>query len=164
MSVEEVHDALRVTTGDRWGLDKEIEEWGMQMPTHLAHILFADEPVEWNRIGAFQDVTLRLIAIQILQCQAPGCAWRQASRVMLANALASGQKDEPAEPPNEMAERRWPTLRRDATRIRLKLKSSPLRSPRWRSKDAALPSYPAASDAPQETRPTSVVVDVPAPS
>ena len=28
--------------------------------------LFADEPIEWNRIGAFQDVTLRLIAERIL--------------------------------------------------------------------------------------------------
>ena len=28
--------------------------------------LFADEPIEWNRIGCFQDVTLRLIAERML--------------------------------------------------------------------------------------------------
>ncbi len=31
--------------------------------------LFADEPVEWNRIGLFQDVTLRLIASRILHVE-----------------------------------------------------------------------------------------------
>jgi len=51
-----------------WGLDKEILEWGLPMPTAamLMEALFADELSEWNRIGAFQDVTLCLLAERIL--------------------------------------------------------------------------------------------------
>ena len=47
-----------------WGLVDEMETWGFAQPSaqQLYAHLFAAEPIEWNRIGVFQDVTLRLIA------------------------------------------------------------------------------------------------------
>ena len=49
-------------------LHSEVVSWGYEMPTgaQLYDALFAREPIEWNRIGAFQDVTLRLIASTLL--------------------------------------------------------------------------------------------------
>ena len=53
-----------------WGLDKEVESWGYAMPNAAAlyAALFDDAVtvVEWNRLGAFQDVTLRLVAEAML--------------------------------------------------------------------------------------------------
>ena len=51
------------------GLDNEVRDWGYEMPSaeRLLDVLFAAEPIEWNRIGAFQDVTMRLIAEQLLR-------------------------------------------------------------------------------------------------
>ena len=52
----------------QWGLLDKITSWGWQLPIaqRLYDALFADEAIEWNRIGAFQQVTLRLIAEQLL--------------------------------------------------------------------------------------------------
>lgn len=49
---------------EMWGLDKEVASWGYDLPSgdELYRALFASIPIEWNRIGAFQDITLRLIA------------------------------------------------------------------------------------------------------
>lgn len=52
-----------------WGLSDEVESWGYAMPT--ADALYAalfETPnlIEWNRIGAFQDVSMRLIAKALL--------------------------------------------------------------------------------------------------
>ena len=51
-----------------WGLTKEMVSWGYEMPSAgaLHASLFNQEPIEWNRIGAFQDVSLRLIAESML--------------------------------------------------------------------------------------------------
>jgi len=53
---------------EMWGLDAEVASWGYHMPSAkvLMAALFAREPIEWNRIGFFQDVTLRLIANSVL--------------------------------------------------------------------------------------------------
>jgi hypothetical protein len=51
------------------GVDARYEKWGLSPePTGaaLAAALFAEEPVEMSRIGAFQHVTLRLIAQRLL--------------------------------------------------------------------------------------------------
>jgi hypothetical protein len=41
-----------------WGLDAEVEQWGYEMPTcdELYAALFASQPIQWDRIPAFQDV------------------------------------------------------------------------------------------------------------
>ena len=49
----------------RWGLATEVEEWGYGIPgaDEVYDALFHSMPaIEWNRIGVFQDVTMRLIA------------------------------------------------------------------------------------------------------
>jgi hypothetical protein len=53
---------------DKSGLGREMDEWGFEHPTRheLLDSLFADEPIAWDRIGAFQDVTMRLIAERLL--------------------------------------------------------------------------------------------------
>ena len=54
---------------DKCGLSKEVAEWSHPMPSagELFDALFAKEPIEWNRIGFFQDVSMRLIATHILE-------------------------------------------------------------------------------------------------
>lgn len=72
MSIDQVRDALHEgEAADRygnWGLQKEMVEWGMTRPTptQIFDALFAQPPLEWNRITAFQDVTLRALAERIL--------------------------------------------------------------------------------------------------
>ena len=50
--------------------DVKYEQWGFEkselLGGQLAAALFAKEPIEWNRLGVFQDVTLRLIAERLL--------------------------------------------------------------------------------------------------
>jgi membrane protease YdiL (CAAX protease family) len=50
--------------------DASYDKWGFAadgvLGEGLADALFAREPIEWNRIGAFQDVTMRLIAERLL--------------------------------------------------------------------------------------------------
>ena len=51
-----------------WGLANEMTAWGYEMPSAgvLHASLYNHEPIEWNRVGAFQDVSLRLIAESML--------------------------------------------------------------------------------------------------
>lgn len=52
-----------------WGLDEEMREWGFPKPTPaqmLDHIFGAQPPIEWNRLGAYQDVSMKLIAMRLL--------------------------------------------------------------------------------------------------
>jgi hypothetical protein len=46
---------------DKWGFGEAVPS-GSALHAHL----FAFEPIEWNRIGHFQDVTMRLIAERLL--------------------------------------------------------------------------------------------------
>lgn len=46
---------------ERWGFESDAPGHGL-----LSGELFNLDPIEWNRIGAFQDVTLRLIAQRLL--------------------------------------------------------------------------------------------------
>ena len=64
LSLDEVKGELIVANGnyDKWGFAGD----GGPDGESCTQALFADEPIEWNRIGAFQDVTLRLIAERIL--------------------------------------------------------------------------------------------------
>ena len=52
---KEVRQQLDQASGKyvNWGLDKEVERWGYELPTadDLYTALFAKEPIEWNRIG-----------------------------------------------------------------------------------------------------------------
>eukprot|EP00966_Prymnesium_polylepis_P095055 2200914-Prymnesium_polylepis.1 len=51
------------------GLEAEVLEWGFAIPTadELFTALFAKEPIQWNRIGFFQDVSMRLIANHVIK-------------------------------------------------------------------------------------------------
>ena len=62
---------------DDWGLAREMNDASVWDPRRwegnkypggdeLFNKLFENEPIEWNRIGAFQDVTLHLIADELL--------------------------------------------------------------------------------------------------
>ena len=64
MSVNEVHEALNQANAmfDTWGFAGDGGPKGLD----CVETVFANEPIEWNRIGAFQDVTLRLIAERLL--------------------------------------------------------------------------------------------------
>ena len=55
---------------DKCGLLQEMQtKWGIGAPPvaqKLYDATFQYEPIEWNRIGHFQDVTMRLIAQRLL--------------------------------------------------------------------------------------------------
>jgi hypothetical protein len=59
---------------EKWGLEIEVASWAAEWNRELAvpsveaikMALFEFSPIEWNRFSAFQDVTMRLIAVQIL--------------------------------------------------------------------------------------------------
>ena len=50
--------------------DDNYTKWGFEddgpKGAELYEALFAQDPIEWNRIGAFQDVTMRMIAAEAL--------------------------------------------------------------------------------------------------
>ena len=54
-----------------WGLAKEVAEWGHELPSaqQLYDYLFPEgvHPIEWDRIAAFQNVTLCNIASSLLE-------------------------------------------------------------------------------------------------
>ncbi len=53
----------------KWGLEEEMHLWGFVKPTPSQmydHLFGQNEPIEWNRLGCFQDVTMRLIAMRLL--------------------------------------------------------------------------------------------------
>jgi len=70
MTTKEVLEAINRADAyyDAWGLAAEMAEWGMphQSPDYLFNFLFAEDSVEWNRIGVYQDVTLRVIAKRLI--------------------------------------------------------------------------------------------------
>mmetsp|Transcript_12124 Transcript_12124/g.31431 ORF Transcript_12124/g.31431 Transcript_12124/m.31431 type:complete len:638 (-) Transcript_12124:108-2021(-) len=51
------------------GLAKEVAQWGHELPTalELYDAIFKKEPIEWARIGFFQEVSMRLIANHIVK-------------------------------------------------------------------------------------------------
>jgi len=49
----------------KWGFDPEVSPPGQALNDHL----FEREPIEWNRIGVFQEVTMRLIAERALDLE-----------------------------------------------------------------------------------------------
>ena len=61
-------EARRLLTGGDWAM--RYAEWGMeydpQMQLQLHEYLFANEEIEWNRLGVFQLVTIRLIVERAL--------------------------------------------------------------------------------------------------
>lgn len=72
LSVEEVRaELLQMQTRlVAWGLDGD----GGPSGTECFDALFAREPIEWNRIGVFQDITMRLSAERVLpEGHAPTC-------------------------------------------------------------------------------------------
>ena len=64
LSVSEITHQLLAADDNyaRWGFADDDGPHGEE----LVAALFAEEPIEWNRIGHFQDVTLRLIAERLL--------------------------------------------------------------------------------------------------
>lgn len=70
LSEEAVLQQLREADAnyERWGICRDVRQWGYHMPTpdELFQALFSREPIEWNRIGAFQDVTMRLVGEAML--------------------------------------------------------------------------------------------------
>ena len=66
--------------------DAHYAKWGFvdgPRGAELCAKLFERQPIEWNRIGAFQDVTMRMIAAGALgEENAPGLATRSSSRIM----------------------------------------------------------------------------------
>lgn len=82
LTAEEVRTQLEAADGEyaRWGLADEMKTWGFVPPptaNELYNVLYSQsEVIEWNRIGMFQDVTLRLIASRMLRV-APGDVYVQ---------------------------------------------------------------------------------------
>ena len=71
LSREEIHQQLIEADGlyGRWGLEDEFRAWGFPKPTpdQIYECMFSERPpIEWNRLGAFQDVSMRLIAMRLL--------------------------------------------------------------------------------------------------
>ena len=63
-----------------WRLDDEIKQWGFSSPPTgeaIALALFAGACIEWNRLSAFQDVTMRLIAERVLPIELQGAVYVQ---------------------------------------------------------------------------------------
>jgi len=70
LTQEKVQAQLQAAEGSyaRWGLADEMREWPYEVPrpAMLYYSLVSTAPIEWNRIGLFQDVTLRLIANRLI--------------------------------------------------------------------------------------------------
>ena len=60
---EQIYDQLVAADANysKWGFDDDGPKGA-----ELEKALFEQDPIEWNRIGAFQDVTMRLIAAEAL--------------------------------------------------------------------------------------------------
>jgi len=67
LSLEQVSEQLDAADAlyENWGFNLQGNEKSMSGRMLHAH-LFMAEPIEWNRIGHFQDVTMRLIAERLL--------------------------------------------------------------------------------------------------
>lgn len=81
--LDDIAEKLHVTTTKLFAnLAPEMDAWGYSAPTaaelHRALFTSAVEPlVEWNRIGVFQDVTMRLIAERLLPTEQRGSTFVQ---------------------------------------------------------------------------------------
>ena len=72
-------DEIRATLGSsgvvsQWQLESEVMSWGYEeMPSgnDLYDSLTEDDPIEWSRFSAFQDVSLRLIVERVLRKTSP---------------------------------------------------------------------------------------------
>ena len=66
LTKEQIREQLVESDGkwERWGFN--TDDLGDDKGEELYSTLFSYEPVDWNRIGAFQDVTMRLIAERLL--------------------------------------------------------------------------------------------------
>lgn len=75
-------------------------EFGVETPSshELYGHLFADEPVEWNRIAPFQDATIRIIAERLLAVQLHGCTSQLRGSTYVLTELIS-KRFEPLPPP-----------------------------------------------------------------
>ena len=121
MAREEVYDGLRAADAhysQRWGdayLQSEVREWlqaGWAEPTRgrrmcealaagdaVADVLFKalyeddERVIEWNRIGCFQQVTLRLIAESLLPAEKRGSTYVQGELINKAIRLAPPSGD-----------------------------------------------------------------------
>ena len=82
----------------QWQLDDEINKWGYAaLPTgeEIVLHLFASPCIEWNRLTAFQEVTLRLIAERTLSVELRGEVYVQGevgSRPLVPPPLTHGRK------------------------------------------------------------------------
>jgi len=81
VSGAEAGSSVNVSWAEKWGLEIEVAKWAAEWNSELAlpsvdaihAALFESPAIEWNRFSAFQDVTMRLIAVQILKlAQAAG--------------------------------------------------------------------------------------------
>ena len=64
-------------------VQESYDRWrfvGGPSSSELVSALFAHEPIEWNRLGPYQDATLRLIAERLLPSVAPGSTYVRAER------------------------------------------------------------------------------------
>ena len=53
----------------QWDFEMEVERWGCDVVPNVAEVrawLFAQAPIEWHRLTAFQDVTMRLLVERLL--------------------------------------------------------------------------------------------------
>ena len=70
LTLERVHQRLEAAEAKyaSWGLAAEMAQWGFAQPSveQLYGVLFQQQSVIWERIGLFQDVTMRLIASRVL--------------------------------------------------------------------------------------------------
>ena len=65
---------------DEWGLVDEVRGWGFATPPGVDEVydaMFAAEPIVWDRIGVFQDVSLRLLAERLLSFSLRGATYLQ---------------------------------------------------------------------------------------
>ena len=93
MTHKEISGAMDVASSNfrRWGLSSEMDEWGMSPPLPYAlaaALLESATSIEWNRIGAFQDVTLRLIAKALLRLSAGTRPWSASTDVYVQSEVA----------------------------------------------------------------------------
>ena len=84
LTTDQILEQLREADSqyESWGLAQEVRGWAaaeglgaMPSADELYAALFAAEAIEWNRVGAFQKVTMRLIAERLLPAAASGTTY-----------------------------------------------------------------------------------------
>ena len=74
MTVDQIQKALPTDWSDSWGFLDEFQPLGFEaLPSgdDIFNALFLQDAIEWNRFGAFQDVTMRLIGERMLRLTKP---------------------------------------------------------------------------------------------